>query len=431
MGKWIKFAYDIVLSLLSLSWLPKICSGKYKNSWKQRLGLEVPAFERSKEGSVIWIHAVSMGETKAAAVLARELRGSARLIVSSVTETGHAEAKRLIPYAEAHFYLPLDFSWVMRKAVRYFNPSLLVLVEGEFWYNLIDEVKQNGGSVVLVNGKLSERSAKRFASVPWFAKALFSKIDLFCLQSPEYAQAFAKFVPEDKLAVTGNLKFDLKIKEFTPQDKQQFQDKLGIKEEDFVVVLGSTHEREEAMLLDSFVPYFEKIPNLVLVLVPRHPERFDVVEQLLKQRNLSYTRYSRQPREQQRVILVDTMGKLVDCFQMAQVGVLAGSFVPGIGGHNLFEPAACRLPVLFGPYTDAQKPYADALIASKGGMALPAGEIGAAVFRLYQDTAQRQAMGLAARKPVDSSLGAAKKTLECLQKSLSAKRLFVKLGASI
>jgi len=411
----LKLLYDFGMTLLALTWLPKAMRGKYKNSLKARLGLQLPKFDASKDGKIVWIHAVSMGETKAAAALAKELQPFSRIIISSVTETGHEEAKRLIPFAEAHFFLPLDFSWTMRKYVRHFKPSLLVLVEGEFWYNLIDEAKASGALVALVNGKLSERSEKRFACLRWFSGALFSKIDIFCLQNESYKKAFARFVPDEKLFVTGNLKFDMQIKTFSDQEKDEFRRKLGLKEDDFVLVLGSTHETEENMLLTSLHPLFDRIPNLVILLVPRHPQRFDRVEEILKEKGLSYNRYTSESAKRTQVVLIDTMGKLIDCFQLASIGILAGSFISGIGGHNLFEPAACGIPVLFGPYTEAQKAYAEALIGVHGGISLPAEEAGNQVFSLYQDSSLRKMMGHAAKELVQASLGAAKKTLKILE----------------
>jgi 3-deoxy-D-manno-octulosonic-acid transferase len=411
----LKALYDFGMILLALAWLPKALRGKYKNSLKARLGLHLPEFDSSKSGKIVWIHAVSMGETKAAAALAQELRLSARIIVSSVTETGFEEAKRSISFAEAHFFLPLDFSWTMRKYVQYFKPSVLILVEGEFWYNLIDEAKKSGAYVALVNGKLSERSENRFRKLRWFSDALFSKIDVFCLQNESYKKSFARFIPDNKIFVTGNLKFDMKIKGFSEEEKSEFRRKLGLNDGDFVVVLGSTHEPEETMLLTSLQPLFDRIPKFAIILVPRHPQRFDHVEGILREKGFTYKRYTSELEERSQVVLIDAMGKLIDCFQIASVGVLAGSFIPGIGGHNLFEPASCGIPVLFGPYTEAQKAYAEALVGVHGGISLPAEEVGNQIFSLYQDSSLRKTMGQAASGLVQASLGAAKKTLKVLE----------------
>ncbi len=414
----LKVLYNFAILGLSLFWLPKLFKSKYKFSLKARLGLTLPQIDTKKTGRLVWIHAVSMGETKAAAALVKELRSKQpdlRIVISTVTETGQAEAKRVIPGVEGYFFLPLDFSWNVRRIVKHLKPSALILVEGEFWYNLIDEVKRAGGIVALINGKISERSAKRFALIPWFTEPLFASLTVLCVQTEEYRNAFEKLgVSPHKIFVTGNLKFDLAIKELSLPEKKELQSQLGLTEGDFVVVLGSTHEGEETALLDALAPLLEQIPRLKILLVPRHPERFTRVKEILQSKNLQFSSFSEKSPHSAPIVLIDTMGKLMDCFQLADVGIVAGCFVPGIGGHNLFEPAACGVPVIFGPFADKQQAYADALIKARGGISIPAEKVGETILQLYQNTPFRQALGKAARELVQNSMGAAKKTTEVL-----------------
>ncbi len=166
-----------------------------------------------------------------------------------------------------------------------------------------------------------------------------------------------------KLLVTGNLKFDMNLNELTSQEKEQLQKEFGIQKEDFVIVLGSTHEGEETALLDVLQPLFQQIPNLKIILVPRHPHRFDRAAEILQSRNIAFDRFSSGKFTGAPVLLLDAMGKLTASFQLANIGIVGGSFIPGIGSHNLFEPAACGIPVLFGPHFHAQKPYAEALLS--------------------------------------------------------------------
>lgn len=414
----LKALYNLAVFILALVWLPKLFKGKYKSSIKERLGLTLPKIDTTKPGPLIWIHAVSVGETKAAAALAAELRKNdptVRLAISSVTETGHMEAKRSIPNAEAYFFLPLDFSWLMRRLLKTLKPAAVILMESEFWYNLLDEAKKMGCRTALVNGKLSERSSRRFSKVPWFTKPLFANIDLLCVQTDEYKEAFqALQIPSEKIIVTGNLKFDIKPPQFSQEEKREWQERLGISQQDFVIVLGSTHEGEESALIASLKPLFERIPNLKVLLVPRHPHRFDRVAEILSEQGIAFNRFSSDIPIQAPIVLIDTMGKLMACFQIAHVGVVCGCFIPGIGGHNLFEPAACGLPVIFGPYTEAQQAYADALLASQGGMALKAEKVGEKVLELYENASLRTSMGKKALTLVQRSMGAAKKTVEVL-----------------
>ncbi|MBS3904134.1 MAG: 3-deoxy-D-manno-octulosonic acid transferase [Simkania sp.] len=415
----LKYLYSFAVIFLALAWLPRLFKGKYKSSLKERLGFVVPQIDNSKPGPLIWIHAVSVGETKAAAALVEELRRQhpeSRFVISSITETGQMEAERSIPDAEAYFFLPLDFSWMVRRTIQALQPTTLLLVEGEFWYNLLNEAKRYGCKIALVNGKLSIRSARRFSKVPCFSKALFGLFDMCCLQTEEYRQAFLQLgVPPENIAVTGNLKFDSKPIALSEIEKENWKNQLGIQEQDFIVVLGSTHEGEEKTLLSSIQPLFDSIPSLKILLVPRHPHRFDRVAEILSEQGLVFHRFSTHCSAHAKVVLVDTMGKLMTCYQIAHIGVVAGSFVPGIGGHNLFEPAACRIPVLFGPYVDTQQAYADALVASQGGISIEADKIREIILDLYQNRSRRETMGVAALGLVEQSMGAAKKTLELLE----------------
>ncbi len=415
----LKFFYNLAILLFGLAYLPKLLRGKYKDSFRQKLGLDLPSLDPLKEGKIVWLHAVSMGETKAAAALAAELHKrhpQLRIVVSNTTETGHAEAKRLIPDAEAYFFLPIDFSFLMRRLFKCLKPAVLILVESEFWYNLLFEAKRSGCKVALVNGKLSERSAKRFSKLSWFSRRLFAHFDLLCLQTSDYKKTFQSLgIDPTKLFVTGNLKFDMKPSAITRAEKEHWQQELGINKEDFVVVLGSTHEGEEKVLLSAIKPLFSMIPSLKVLIVPRHPDRFGRVAEILSELHISFKRFSSHSQEGAKVVLIDTMGKLMSCFQIAQIGIVAGSFIEGIGGHNLFEPASCGVPVLFGPYVDAQRTYADALIEASAGVSLDTSEVPNKILELYENNELREKIGVNALDLFHYSTGAAKKTLDVLE----------------
>jgi 3-deoxy-D-manno-octulosonic-acid transferase len=414
----IKWLYNFAIFLLALTWLPKLFGGKRAYSYKAKLGFQLPQLDLDRSGKIVWIHAVSVGEMKAASVLAHTISPQARLVVSTVTEAGYAEAQRLIPYAEVHFFLPLDFSWTVRKCVARISPDLLLLVEGEFWYNLIDEVKRSGGSIALVNGKLSARSARRFAWIPGFSSMIFDKIDCFCLQHERYKERFARFVPPERLFVTGNLKFDREISPISNAEKIEMRHHFGLENGDFVLVLGSTHEKEEGLLLYALRPLFAKIPNLVILLAPRHTYRFGAVEELLVGTGLRYQRQTVRSSERVEVVLVDMIGQLLECFEVADIAVVCGSFIPGIGGHNLFEPAGCGIPVLFGAYTEAQDVYAEALVEGGGGCIVDENNIADYVHFLYTHPSLRHTKGMEARRLVQRFAGAAEKTLKVLESKL-------------
>ncbi|HEY5236160.1 MAG TPA: glycosyltransferase N-terminal domain-containing protein, partial [Rhabdochlamydiaceae bacterium] len=226
----LRFIYDLALLLYTIVSLPKfiweaIRYGKHRKSFLEKLGFNMPVFTLPADGARIWVHSISMGETKAVAPLVEQIRQqmpNASIVISTTTETGLAEAKRSMPELDHYFYLPLDFSWTMRRLTKRIKPDLLILVESDFWFNLVSYNKK----VVLVNGKISETSQSRFKLFSFFTKALFSQFDLLCLQSQRFASRFENLgVAPSKIVVTGNLKFD---QPFPHLDTERWRSDLGI-----------------------------------------------------------------------------------------------------------------------------------------------------------------------------------------------------------
>ncbi len=404
--------YDLILLLIGLVALPKLLwqcfrLGKYRSSFKARFGLGLPPIENVD----IWIHTISVGETRAALPLFKELKKNypqAKIIISNITETGHAEAKRSMKDADAHFFLPLDFSFIIKKAIKKFRPKLLILVESDFWYNLLKSTKKSGAKIALVNGKISERSFKRFMLLPFFRHPLFSLIDCFCLQSETYAERFLKMgIPQEKIHVTGNMKFDIPVKKLTLEEISTWKADLGITPEDRVIVIGSTHDPEEEWLLAAL----KEIPKLKIILVPRHPERFSKI------RTMSDLAYSERAHKtgKERVILIDAMGHLNSLYQLADIAIVAGSFVTHIGGHNVFEPANFGIPVLFGPHMFTQTDLTTAVLTCGAGLQVTLETLPSTVKDLLSDPQKRQAMHLAGLKLADSSRGSSHKTFETIK----------------
>ncbi len=351
--------YNIVLLLGALLALPKwLFQKKYRGSVLQRLGLCLPPPTNKKQ--VIWIHMVSMGETKAMIETYLALRKQypdAAFYLSSVTQTGQEEAKRSFKGADHYFFLPLDLSWIMNKLVKRLKPTLLILSESDFWYNMIRYVKAKKGKVVLLNGKISERSATRFSKFPHFTQKLFQSIDRFFVQNKEYANRFISLkIDPKKITVTGNLKQTIPLEPLSEKDKLNWRTRFGITPKDQVITLGSTHAEEEKLLL----PYLKDYKVLI---VPRHPERFSFVKKLLKEiGNPNF-------------ILVDQMGILSICYQLSDLAIVGGSFIPGIGGHNIFEPIQANIPVIFGPYMDTQKELVEIILKGRSGIQTPVDSI--------------------------------------------------------
>jgi 3-deoxy-D-manno-octulosonic-acid transferase len=372
----LSFFYDVILVLYALCILPRFLwqwciLGKYRETLKQRFGFTLPQVNLFPGEKLLWIHAISMGETRAIIPLFYRLRTEfphLKIVISSTTETGHAEAKRSMPEAAAHFFLPFDFSWNIKKFMRHLRPSYLLLVESDLWYHLISEAHNQGARIFLVNGKISERSFRRFQKIPGFTKRLFQHFDLLCVQNALYRERFEKLGACNPY-VTGNIKLDVSLKPMSSVERRSFQEELGISDSDRVLVLGSTHEPEEEQLLSALEPVWKAVPDLKVVIVPRHPERFSKVAALLQERNVPTLIYSKrdQKRGGEKVILIDAMGKLTTCYQIAEIAIVGGSFISTVGGHNIFEPICYGAPVLFGPHMHSQPDFLQLITKADAG----------------------------------------------------------------
>ena len=415
--------YDVLLFLISLFALPKLLyqmafHKKYRNSMKQRLGIGFPEIKKGDK-KLIWVHAVSMGETKAIATLAKELKKQSDniiLLFSTVTETGMAEGRKSIPEADHHVFLPFDFNWIINPIIKRVRPDKLILCETDFWFNFLRSSKNSGAHVSVVNGKISESSMLRFLRFPVFSKRLFPLVDCFCVQSKHYRDRFQKLgIPKEKITVTGNIKFDSDFPKLSDKELDTWKSKLGIRPGDHVLVAGSTHDPEEKMILDSCTEVWKTDPRLKVLIVPRHPERFDEVAQLLKKRGIEYSRYSLESNHETPVVLVDAMGVLRQCYQLSTLAIVAGSFTPKVGGHNILEPCWYGVPVLFGPHLHSQPELLDLVNEYGAGIQVEPNKLSEAIKELLLDPDKRKALGASGARLVNDLKGATQKTLNVLQ----------------
>lgn len=418
------FFYNLALFGVYFCTLPKILIqkyfyGKYSYSISERMGYNFPKID-SKGRFVIWIHAVSVGETLAVVSLVRELKkkfDNPYIIVSSITETGHAEAKKNFICADAHVFLPLDFSWIINSFVKKCPPNLVIISETDFWFNFLSSCKNVGAKIALVNGKLSKKSTERLKLFNFFAKKLFNTFDLICLQSEQYYSRFIEVgcVP-DKLFVTGNLKLDSDPFLIKPEELSTWKKELGIQEKDFVVVVGSTHHPEESLLIDKFRIFWEKGLPLKVVLVPRHPERFDKVADYLSSQEIPFVRLSatKYKKGEEKVILIDSMGLLKKCYQLADLAIVAGSFCEGVGGHNIIEPCWYGVPTLFGPNMNNQLELVDLVKKYQSGLQLQIEDLQGTITSLFTSKIERERLGQGGLLLVDSSKGASEVTLNLI-----------------
>jgi 3-deoxy-D-manno-octulosonic-acid transferase len=357
-----------------------------------------------------------MGETRAVIPLFRLIRKAypnAAVIISSTTETGHAEAKRSMPDANAHFFLPLDFSWVIRRIMHQVKPNTLILCESDFWYHLLKIAKEKKVRIVLVNGKVSERSCSRFRKVSFFTKRLFDNFDFLCVQSQRYLERFLSMgIPAKKMHVTGNLKFDAATKKLSIVELQSLKESLGISENNRVLVVGSTHAPEEDWILNALKPVWSKFPNLIVLIVPRHPERFNEVAHLFQEKALAFRRFSQKKKEGQRLVLVDAMGLLNQCYQIADLAIVGGSFVSHVGGHNIFEPVILGVPVLFGPHMFGQIDLKDLILSAQAGKEVPIEKLSEVLLEFLEHPDKLSQYANVCRSLASAVQGAAERAFE-------------------
>lgn len=379
---------NIALFFYLIAIIPKliydwVLKGKKHPGLLNRLGGQVPD---SGGRPVVWIHAVSVGEAKAARSLVLALKNEwpdSYFLITTTTATGQEEAKRSIP-ADAHRFIPLDFSWIVRRWVGLLKPELFLLVESDFWPNLLKEIQVSGGKTVLVSGKISLRSARRFSKVLFFSRKLFGTFNAICVQNEEQRARFAPLVPNPKLLhVTGNIKLDM-----VPQSIDFGIWKSRIPSSSPVITIASTHSPEEAALLEEL-----RDLDFFIFLAPRHPERCKEIEGILKRKEIPYVRWSQSHAfNGEKLILVDVMGQLPVCYSLSRVAILGGSFFPGVGGHNILEPCLYGTPVLFGPFMDSQSEFSALVRKYQAGKQRPLQQVKRTLLDLLFDPSEEEQM---------------------------------------
>ena len=379
---------------------------------------------------VIWIHAVSLGEVVGVTPLVNELHRrhpEYRLVVSTVTETGREAVEQRLAGVADHCYAPLDFPWVVSRFIDRLQPCLYLFVETELWPNLLWHLRRHGVPTALVNGRLSTRSFERqqWAPVRSFYKAMLQTLSLCLMQSDRDVDRIVALGAEaSRVRRTGNIKFDQPVPAVT--EAGRIRDRLGLQETEQLFVAGSTHPGEEEALVECYQALVTQCSSAVLLLAPRHIERAESVEAMIRARGMTVQRCSAigqagVPRSTgPRVVLLDSRGELAAIYGEAVVAFVGGTLVP-VGGHNLLEPAQWAKPVLFGPYTDHCAEVADLLIQAGGGrQVLQTEELTQQVKILFADDEERKRMGRSARQVVEQNQGALQQTVEAIDKLLTA-----------
>ncbi|KPL01593.1 MAG: hypothetical protein AMJ90_07560 [candidate division Zixibacteria bacterium SM23_73_2] len=419
--------YDIFLTFVFIILSPYlfIRSLIEKQGITERLGfLPRATGENLMQKDLIWFHTASVGEVKILPPVIRFLkdkRPDLIVVVSSLTKTGRAEAKRILKDVQLVFHPPIDLSFFVKRTVKKINPKALVLVETEIWPNLIREAKREGAKVFLINGRLSKKSQSVYLRFKKFFSLVLSFIDILCMRTEEDAQRIIRMgAAPDRTFVLGNLKFDQIAFDFSNHKKEKIKESLGIEKDSKLVVAGSIREGEEKAVLVAFSRLKKDFQNLSLIFAPRHMKGLKDTENIMLSLGLSFIRKSRlkDQKEKKDVVLLDTYGELSSLYSCADVAFVGGSLIPK-GGHNILEPAVFGVPVLFGPHTENFQSAKKIVLSSGGGIEVKdKDELYLKLFSLLKDDRLREDLGQRVKKAVLSQRGFSEKTVDLILKTL-------------
>lgn len=416
-----RFFYSLLLYLISPLAMARLYlrSRKAPEYWQrkvERFGFfSLPVSNQP----VIWVHSVSMGETIASAPLVRQLQKkypNHRILITTMTPTGSAQVRKIHGDTVAHVYASYDLPGAVRRFLDKVQPVMAIVIDTELWPNTIAACHNRAIPVLIVNARLSERSARGYGRFGCLIRPMLPQIAMVAAQNEETARRFVELgLPQKQLSITGSIKFDLDVAPAVISEgkalRQRWQQGMG--DDIRVVVAASTHEGEDQQVLDAFKTILANAPETRLLLVPRHPERFDKVHQLIQDNHLPVVRHSQgtPPSRETRVILGDTMGEMMKLFAASDIAFVGGSLVP-TGGHNMLEPAALNLPVLSGPHVFNFAEISASLVQA-GGLKIvsDSDELAKEITRLLQDQGEYLSMSRRAGAFVSANRGALDRVL--------------------
>ncbi|WP_020468193.1 3-deoxy-D-manno-octulosonic acid transferase [Zavarzinella formosa] len=416
----LNFLYLAVIGLL----MPALAvrswkTGRYRRYLRDKyLGLERSPV--NGDAPVAWFHGVSVGEVNLLKIVTegfRKRHPNWRIIVSSTTDTGLAEARKhfgegaVIPY-------PFDFSWAVDRTLKMIKPRFIALAESELWPNFLYVAKRHRVPVIVLNGRMSPRTFSRYAKVAGLARGLmFGRVSRFLMQSERFADHLRQLgVPNDRVRVTGSVKYDGVLADRYHPKVAELRRLFTIQPDDIIWVAGSTHAPEEQIVTEIYARLKSRFPKLRLIIVPRSPDRFDEVAGIIRQANLTCERRREMTgpvSDPAAVILGDTMGELGAIWALATIGFTGGSLNDQRGGQSMIEPAGLGVPVMFGPHTWNFKDAVAGLLEVGGAIRLTDGaELEQKMAELIADPKRRTGIGEAAREFVLRQQGATTRTLD-------------------
>ncbi|WP_252178688.1 lipid IV(A) 3-deoxy-D-manno-octulosonic acid transferase [Endozoicomonas sp. 4G] len=425
-----RFLYSFLLYLAVPAVLIKLVlrarkSPAYGYRWRERFGFikKLP-----DDKPVIWVHSVSVGETIASAPMVKALMNQYpghHFVVTTMTPTGSERVKKIYGDRVSHVYCPYDLPDAQNRFLNRTHAKMALIMETELWPNTVAACKARNIPVVIVNARLSEKSARGYAKLGSLTRNMMQNIHQVACQNENDGERFKQLgLPAERLAITGSVKFDLTVDDEINNSaallKSTWESGLGHKVH--ILIAASTHDGEDKPVLDAFRKIHEKLPDTLLLLVPRHPERFDPVFELSKSLGFNTIRHSQatETTTDTQVIIGDTMGELMKLYATSDIAFVGGSLIEN-GGHNMLEPAALGLPVLSGPsvynFTDISQQLEDA-----GGMKTVENseQLAEVVYNLLTDDAARKKMGSQAQTFVEGNRGALQRLLKQVSETIDA-----------
>ena len=427
----IYYLYNFLLTLLLIATIPyflfrSLLSKRFQKALPERLGFfESPSFKNP-----IWVHAASVGEVFCSIPLLKKIKNEfphSRIVLTTMTSTGNETAKSYLPETDQVLFVPIDHPLIIRRTIKKIQPGLLLIAETELWPNLLRSCGKKGIPIILFNGRISQRSFRRYFRFRFFFKECLKYISLFLMQTEEDRKRVIKIGGESqKTRAVGNLKFDQPFPSFTPETRNKIANTLGLSGKENVLIAGSTHSGEEEILVTFFKELKKKDPNLLLILAPRHLQRLEEVERILKKEALSWLRKTSLPigagrsdQEHPEVILLDTMGELMGIYSLGTLVFVGGSLVP-IGGHNPLEPLSFKKCVLFGPHMFNFLEISTRLIEDEGAIQVSGKEdLFSQLKRLLFDEVARKEVGEKGHQFLQKHQGATDRMFEEIRPFLS------------
>jgi 3-deoxy-D-manno-octulosonic-acid transferase len=416
----VRFVYTLAMLIATpvmmfRLWLRGMRYGDYHQRWRERFGsFPSPRFTRDS----LWVHAVSLGEVNAAEPLIRALMRTypdRPMVITTVTPTGSERVRQLFGEQVFHVYLPYDLPFSIGRFLKHVRPRIAVIVETEIWPNLYQACRKRGIPLLIANARLSRRSLRGYLPLRRVMRWALGCVSHVAAQSVTDAARYRLLGADPRrISVAGNLKFDMPLPEGVLDDGARLREHWG--RERPVWIAASTHEGEELAALKAHLEVLQRLPDALLLIAPRHPERFHAVEQSIRSLGFRTAVRSndRMPGATTQCFLIDAMGELMRFYAASDVAFVGGSLVP-IGGHNLLEPASLACPVLVGPHTFNFEGITLALLRQGGARTVHVDRLGTQVRTLLEDTAERSAMGVAGRSVFERERGAVRRVMTQIQ----------------